>query len=484
MRKVLLVAAASALAALWAPVAHANGRFPESNQLLFSPGDTSLVVLRTTFGVLISRDAAATWRWLCEDALDLPPTSSADPSLGLTGSDALVAGIYKGLEVSPDLGCTWGFAGGPVKGQFIPDLAVRPNAPHTVVTIASTYGEDAGADGGAGYANQAYESTDDGANWSTLGVPIDPTVLVTTIDVAASDPQRLYVSGFRLATSAGAPNRASLFVSLDAGAHWIERPLPALVNEVAAYIAAVDPSDADLVYLRTSGPMVTPSQSRLMVTSDAGQSFSTPLAFTQTGEGGAATGQMLGFALSTDGSKVYAGGTQDGLYVGARAGLADAASPFHKTSSIHVQCLATHGAELWACSDEVSGFVAGVSTDDGATFTAKLHLTGIQAPLACAPDATAAQCSGAFPQLCETLGGCAGPDGGSSAADGGARPPPTNPTRPSGGCSVVGGGAMAGAVDGRDARRARSATATASLTRRKRDGRDDAKTQPAGAVCY
>ena len=37
-----------------------------------------------------------------------------------------------------------------------------------------------------------------------------------------------------------------------------------------------------------------------------------------------------------------------------------------------VQCLATRGDELWTCSAEVSGFVLGVSTDDGATFTAKL----------------------------------------------------------------------------------------------------------------
>jgi hypothetical protein len=448
----LLAGAAGALVVLGSAIASANGRFPASNQLLFSPVDPNLVVLRTTFGILVSHDDGATWAWLCEDALGLPPTASSDPALGLTGSDALVAAIYKGLEVSPDVGCTWSFAGGQLTNAFVTDLAVRPNAPHDVVAIESTYGAASGADGGPGYTNQVFESTDDGATWSPIGAPIDPSVLLTTVDVAASDPQRLYVAGYRLATSMGATNTASLFVSLDAGAHWTERPLPALVDETSAYIGAVDPSDADLVYVRTEGNLMAPSQSRLFVTSNAGQTFQVALAF-DNGDAGVAVGQMLGFALSPDGSKVYAGSAGDGLYMATRSGLADGGAAFTKTSSIHVQCLATRGAELWACSNEASkpsGFIAGVSNDDGATFTAKLHLQGISSPLACAADATAAQCSGApFQQLCDMLGGCANSDGGSTASDaaaGDGGPPPPPGKSSSCGCSAIGGGGATGAA--------------------------------------
>jgi len=440
--KSLVAAATAALVLLATAGASANGRFPAANQLVFSPSDPNLAVLRTTFGVLRAQDGGSAWSWICEDAIGLPPTSSDDPSIGVTSGGSLVAGIYKGLEVSPDTGCNWTFLGGPLKNQVIADVAVRPDAPHTVVAIASTYGVDAGADGGTGYATQVYESTNDGATWSPLGVPIDPGVLVTTIDVSAADPHRLYVSGFRVAATPGGTNAASLFVSLDEGAHWTERPLPPLVNEVGAYIAAIDPGDADRVYLRTSGPMMPPSQSRLFVTSNAGQSFTTPLAFDTPG------GQMLGFALSPDGSKIYAGAAQGGLYVGMRSAL-DAGTPFQKTSAIHVQCLAARGSELWACSDEASGFIAGVSSDDGATFTAKLHLNGIQAPLACAPDATTAQCVAEFDPLCENFGGCAGWDGGvpptdaAANGDGGARSP--SGSSHSCGCSVIGG---AGGVTG------------------------------------
>ena len=72
---------------------------------------------------------------------------------------------------------------------------------------------------------------------------------------------------------------------------------------------------------------------------------------------------MVGFALSQDGSKVYLGGAEHRPLSSRRAPT----SSSQQVSSIHVQCLATHGADLWACSDEPSGFIAGVSQDDGTT---------------------------------------------------------------------------------------------------------------------
>jgi uncharacterized protein (TIGR03382 family) len=409
VRAAHLAATAGALAALLCAVpGRANGRYPASNALLFSPSDPNLVLLRATYGILLSHDAGATWTWLCEDALGLPAQASEDPALGVTANDSIVAGIYGGLEVSPDTGCTWSFAGGGLAQQNIVDVTVRRDVPHTVLALTSTYSPDAGADGSTGYVSQLYQSTDDGAHWSALGAPIDPAVTVTSVEVApaAGGGMFLYLVGFRVA----APGVPRFFVSVDGGA-WTERAMPPLSHEVSMYVAGVDPTDANRVYLRSQGAP-TAGQSRLFVTGDQGQSFQTPLVL---------TGAMLGFALSPDGSKIYAGSVQDGLYVASRASL-DAGSPFQKTSSIHVQCLATHGADLWACSDEASGFVAGASTDDGASFTAKLHLNGIGAAIACVPDATASQCSGApFQQLCQMLQGCAVQDagGGGDAASGG-----------------------------------------------------------------
>ncbi len=79
MRTVVVAIAAGALAWVHAPVARANGRFPTSNQIVFSPANADLIVLRATFGILVSRDGGTTWTWLCEDALGIARTTVEDP---------------------------------------------------------------------------------------------------------------------------------------------------------------------------------------------------------------------------------------------------------------------------------------------------------------------------------------------------------------------------------------------------------------------
>jgi MYXO-CTERM domain-containing protein len=290
----------------------------------------------------------------------------------------------------------------------VKDLVVTKSAPHTVFAITSTFGPAAGADGGAGYTQQIFTSTDDGGHWSAIGT-IDPSAIVTTLDVAPSDPQRFYVSAFR---GDGSARTASLFVSTNGGGAWTEYPTPFdAAHESATYIAAVDPTNADRVYVRSEGA------SRLLVTVDGGKTFQVPLSLND---------EMAGFALSQDGSTVYAGGPNVGLYSAAAADLKFTPVlqqlPDGGTHAIHVQCLAMHGADLWACSDEPSGFVAGVSQDGGKTFTAKLHLTTILGPLSCPASTPGAACNATdfdanppynpFGSLCTNLGVCF--DGGAT----------------------------------------------------------------------
>lgn len=399
VRPIALAAPAWAVVFMVTRSSPANGRFPAANQILLSPSNPDLVIARATYGLLPSFDHGATWTFLCEDALGLPQGADYDPAVGLTASQSLVVGLIlpAGIEVSPDTGCNWTCAGGALDGEAIADIAVRPNAPDTVVALTSTVFVD---DAGGGEHSQVFQSTDDGAQFAPLGVAIDPAVLVTTLDVAPSDPHRLYVSGGR---GFGPTRTASLFVSTDDGATWTERSVPFdLMYESAVYIGGVDPSDADRVYLRTGGLGTSgEGRSRLLVTEDAGQSFASVLTL---------SGQMLGFALSPDGSTIYAGGVEDGLFAGDRASLS-----FSLRSTLHVECLAARGAELWACSDETSGFFVGLSTDEGASFATKLVRAGVKGPIACpakasgsvacGADANAAQCAGApFAQLCATVG--------------------------------------------------------------------------------
>src|SRR5262245_46688717 len=63
--------------------AHANGRFPEAQTFESAPGtDGKTVFLRTTFGVLVSRDRGEHWRWICERALGYG--GQWDPAIAVT----------------------------------------------------------------------------------------------------------------------------------------------------------------------------------------------------------------------------------------------------------------------------------------------------------------------------------------------------------------------------------------------------------------
>lgn len=455
VRRLTVVAALGFGLLLGATPSAANGRFPASNQIAFSPADPNVVVARTTYAVLPSRDDGATWTFLCEDSLGLPTNAYQDPELGLTANGALIAGLYfptAGLDVSNDLGCDWNCVGGPLWQQGVVDVVVRPDTPSVVLALTST---SQPVDAGGGNFSQVFESTDNGANWAALGVAIDPSVLAQTIDVATTDSNRVYVSGTR---GYGASRTASLFVSTDGAAHWTEYPLTDFdpTTEDSIYIGAVDPTDADRVYIR-SNSLATGGRSRLFVTTDGGNSFQMAKEFdipnptVVTGDG-----ELLGFALSPDGSTIYAGTKAAGLFVASRSDL-----DFHLTSTIHVQCLATRGSELWACSDEVSGFVVGVSTDNGATFCPKLStITGLSGPAACGTDAggllacgagsNASQCGASFDSFCTAAsltGSCTavpstcntgGPDAGAPLRSDDP-PAPTETETTSRGCSAAGG---------------------------------------------
>jgi hypothetical protein len=370
--------------------ATANGSFfPQSNQIVFSPTNPDLIVLRTTYGILPSRDHGATWQFLCKDAL-VGPTAAINSSIGLTQNDSLLVGVAQGLNVSPDVGCNWKCIPGPLANQAIVDLAVRPDSPTSAVAITRAY--FAVPDSGLEERfSQIFETNDNGVTWTALGAPIDPQVVVETVEVAKTDPNRLYVSGTR---GYGSERTASLFVSKDKGATWTEWRWPTArfdpTIEDSIFIGSVDPTNADRVYLRSSA-QVTGGQSRLTVvtfTADGTPTFTGVRSFDAGPTFTGLTGQMLGLAVSEDGSKVYIGSVEDGLWSANATDLG-----FQKVSSIQVQCLATHGSELWACSSAVSGGVAAVSTDGGRTFTPKLPLVGtLTGPIACAPNPTGAAC--------------------------------------------------------------------------------------------
>ncbi len=321
MRRTIVATLIGGAAFLLSFSAAANGRFPLSNQIVFSTTDSNLIVTRTSYGILVSHDNGGSWSLICEDAIGITPSTLADPPVGLTQNDSLLVGVQQGLNVSSDVGCNWNCAGGAgLAGNPIADLAVRPDNPSSAVAMTLSYPE---TDSGLVLTNsQVFETTNNGVAWVPLGdAGLDPTIVVTTVEVAKTDPQRLYVSATR---GFGLTQTASLFVSKDKGQTWTEYPLPKNqfdpTLEIGIYIGAVDPTNANRLYLRSRG-QPTGGESRLTavtLSADGGPpTFTTVRIFDVEAGFSGLQGEMLGLALSPDGSKIYIGTKEDGVVDGA-----------------------------------------------------------------------------------------------------------------------------------------------------------------------
>jgi photosystem II stability/assembly factor-like uncharacterized protein len=357
--------------------ARANGRYPLATQLVRAPNDASYLALRSTFGILETFDAGTNWFWICEQAagyLDIQ-----DPTLAMTADGTLLVGSDT-LRVTYDRGCTFGAPVFPASS--VTDLAVDPARPERVVALSATKGD-------AGVINHLLESLDNGQTWAPLGTPITDGFIGGTLEVAP--PARIYVSG-----RYGQGQAATLERSDDGGMTWLRQPIDA-AGTAFPFIAAVDPTSADRVYVRTAGS----DSDGVFVTNDAGSTW-TQVFVTRGG--------ILGFALAPDAHSVAVGGPTAGIQV---ASTGD--HQFQPTSQVGAFCLSWSGAGLYACAKEGGdGFTLGLSTDRGVSFAKLLTLPSI-VPLACpAASTTGSSCGPAWPPVAAQIGADAGADASKS----------------------------------------------------------------------
>ena len=352
-----------ALVPLGPAPAAANGRFPETNQLVVEPGNPEHVVVRATFGLLVTRDRGTSWDFVCEEAFG---PQNTDPPLALLPGGVMLLALDTGISRSDELGCTFAPALGA--GAGVVDISAALGEPGTVFAVAQT-----------GQLATFWESTDFGMTFSATAEPLTDFVAVT-LDVAPSNPEVVYASG--LVGSTGV-----LLRSADRARSFERFEIPGASGARVPYLAAIDPEDEDTVYVRTYGIPAS-----LLQTRDGGESFGVPLETALPSQG---------FALSPDGSTIVVSNPYEATFVGTRDGF-----EFERLRCGGASCLGFAEGDLLGCGSEaLDGFVVGVSRDHGASFSRLLALSCVPGPVGCpANSGTGESCVTAWPRIREQIG--------------------------------------------------------------------------------
>ena len=376
----------------------ANGRFPSAQAIVTVPrSDGATVFLRATFGILLSRDAGKTWRWMCERALGYD--GMWDPPIAATRDGRLWIGLERGLSSTLD-GCLVELAT-ELAGETVKDLTVDPSGD---ILYALT---------GSPEKRGALWRKAGAAKFERLG-PTPKGFNPMTLEVAPSKPARIWVSGQTTGSI-----RGQLLYTEDGGKSYVggKNELPA---EGPFFIADVDPKNADRVlvrHLHTTG-------SDVLLTTDAGKTLTIVLDMKSA---------MYGFAKSADGSTYWAGSglPEHGIFQSK-----DRGAHFEPVSAKGVLCLsAAPGGRLLVCENPLTkGTPAvSVSTDDGKTLSGLAQFADVLGPVACA--AGPGVCADAWPETRSLLSPRAA-DAGVAASTTAAGPAARGSTC---GCVTVGG---------------------------------------------
>jgi MYXO-CTERM domain-containing protein len=442
-----LIACSAVLLTFGQPAA-ANGRFPRAQRLLEDPRDPNHLVLAATYGLLVTRDRGQSWHHVCEAAFG-ERELTVDALTAFTPEGTLLAGIYSGVSRAATHACDFQRVLGMSNREAVPDFALVPSVPGRVVAVHVELRELGEAQ------NRLYRSDDDGLTWRALG-GILPRSLRTplTIEVAPSDADRVYLSGL------GESDEGVLLRSDDGGQSFEQLEIPTdAARFEAPYLVAVDPHDADHVYVRTDAwrydaqSNSSIADDALLYSEDAGGSFAELLR---------APGKLFGFAFSPNGSELLlgygdpreAGGIRStdaaalGIYRGPK-GTGD----FQMRYAGSVGCLTWNERGVYVCTDErESGFSLGLfepSSFDG-TATAQVQpllvLAEVAGPIACPACSSGAICASYWLSTCQTWGradcddrarpACPPGGGAGSGAGGEAAASPAEPSTGRAGSSI------------------------------------------------
>jgi hypothetical protein len=254
-------AAALALLAVGAQ-ARADGAFPDTFTLLLASDRPNEVVVATNFGLMVSEDFGGSWSYVCENAMG-GTSNSFLYEVGPAPADRFYEEALQGLAFSGsgDDACAFDAGVTPYSQPSVQDAFPDPNDALHVLALV-----EAQLDGGA-FADLLLESNDGAATFSTQLYSATAPVQLTGVEISRSVPDTYYMTGF----SSSATVTPLLFKTVDRGGTWQSIDLSGAAPGFIVRLAAVDPTNADVVYLRAVLE-TDPTQGGLLKVSDGGAS--------------------------------------------------------------------------------------------------------------------------------------------------------------------------------------------------------------------
>lgn len=358
----MLLVAASAAPAL------ANGRPAGTSTINFKQGDEQKIAAGMTFGMVESDDGGQTWHWMCEAAIRYG--GMYDPDYAYTSSGALFATTFDGALVRRDA-CNFDPSSFGM-GVFVSAVAQGPDGAlyFGLAQPANPSTSDPGD-------SKIYKSTNNGETFPVSAEIGQVNDWWSSIEVAPSNAQRVYVTGYRLV---GSGRTFLLFRSDDGGASYTPMGMTGLTttDNSTIDIVGISKTNPDLVFARVTFQLDTTISDGLFRSINGGQTWEKILD----------KDSEIAFAIRSNGDFVV-GTKQYGISVARNPGTGPVTWQ-DLAGSPHANCLVENSAgELWACTQNfgspgtISDDAGIMKTTDLVTWTPVLRYQDIEGPVEC-----------------------------------------------------------------------------------------------------
>jgi hypothetical protein len=340
---------------------------PTVSQLLVDPKDDHHLALRSSFGLLISRDAGVSWDWRCKAGLGYQ--GSSEPAVAILNGGAVVLGLSTGISTGDAAGCDFKPASG-ISAHVVDVIAVA-DTPGAALAVSVAFSDS---------SSRVWTSLDNARSFQALGAVL-PHFTALSLAAPTNAPRRVYMTGLRW----GAAVEGAFGVSDDGGKTFTLTPIQDSDSGAQPFIAALNPKRPDTVYLRLTG-----IPGRLRVSDDAGRSFREALTI---------PGPLQGLAISAQGDQIFVSSLEAGTYRANTAAL-----KFEQVACGGLPCLAATGSALLGCGDRNrNGFLVGKSLDAGQTFAVLLDAACLTPARCAANTSVGATCAQAWPRVSAEL---------------------------------------------------------------------------------